>query len=216
MVFIELSHLLKDGMMTYPGLPEPRFGVFLGRQESREHYNGQAEFLVGSVEMVGSTGTYIDSPFHRFKDGLDLGRIELSRLAGLDGVVVDGVTRKDRSITIENPAGGYNGKAVLVRTDWDKRWGSESYWELCPYLSSSLVDQLVSEGAALVGVDFWNVDNTEDPSRPVHTKLLKSEILIVENMCNLEKLPLTGFRFYAVPLRISGGASFPVRAFAEV
>ena len=216
MVFIELSHLLEDNMATYPGLPRPGFGVFLGREESREHYEGRAEFLVGNIEMVGSTGTYLDAPFHRFTDGVDLGSLELSRVAGMEGVVVEGVVADDRSVTMKTHADGFEGKAVLVRTGWDERWGTDAYWELCPYLSAELVEQLISEGAGIVGVDFWNVDNTMDLSRPAHTRLLKNGVLIVENMCNLRALPETGFRFNAVPLRISGGASFPVRAYAEI
>ncbi|MBM4306383.1 MAG: cyclase family protein [Deltaproteobacteria bacterium] len=214
--FIELNHVLKDGMMAYPGLPSPKIGPFLDHQASRSRYQDQTEFYLGQVEMVCNLGTYLDSPFHRYRDGLDLSQVPLEKVAGVPGVVFDGIISPDRSVTIHNEAKGLEGKAVLIRTGWDKRWGSESYWEPGPYLSAASIDLLIRSKASLVGVDFWNVDDTMDPSRPVHTKLLASNILIVEHLCNLSALPQTGFRFYAVPLRIVQGASFPVRAFAEI
>ena len=216
MRFVELNHTIEDGMAMYPGLPAPRIGTFLGREESRPHYEGKAEFLVGEVEMVGSTGTYLDAPFHRHPGGADLSQIPLEKVAGLPGIVVDVGIPADRSIAIERSEVELRGRAVLVRTGWDERWGTDRYWDLCPHLSEATVDLLLSSGAKLVGVDFWNVDDVLDPSRPVHTRLLGSDVLIVENLCNLSVLPEEGFRFYAVPLRIVNGASFPVRAFAEI
>jgi len=214
--FIELNHVIEDGMMAYPGLPSPKISAFLDHQESRSRYQDQAEFYLGQVEMVCNVGTYLDSPFHRYRNGLDLSQIPLERVAGVPGVVFDGAVSPDRSVTIHGEAKGLERKAVLIRTGWDKRWGTESYWEPGPYLSADTIDLLIHSKANLVGVDFWNVDDTMDPSRPVHTRLLASNILIVEHLCNLSALPQTGFRFYAVPLRIVRGASFPVRAFAEI
>jgi kynurenine formamidase len=214
--FYELNHVLEDGMMAYPGLPSPRIGAFLDHQASRSRYQDQAEFYLGQVEMVCNLGTYLDSPFHRYRNGLDLSQIPLERVAGIPGIVFDGIISPDRSVTIHDEAKELEGKAVLIRTGWDKRWGTESYWEVGPYLSDALIHLFIRSKPILVGVDFWNVDDTMDPSRPVHTKLLASHILIVEHLCNLSTLPHTGFRFYAVPLRIVRGASFPVRAFAEI
>lgn len=216
MRFVELSHPIEDGMAMYPGLSSPKIGAFLGREESRQHYEGKAEFLVGEVEMVGSTGTYLDAPFHRHPGGADLSKIPLEGVAGLPGVVVDVGVPADRSITIDRSGAELRGRAVLVMTGWDERWGTDRYWDLCPHLSEVTVDLLLSSGAKLVGVDFWNVDDVLDLSRPAHTRLLGSDVLIVENLCNLSALPEEGFRFYAVPPRIVNGASFPVRAFAEI
>jgi arylformamidase len=213
---IELNHFLKDGMMAYPGLPRPKIGAFLDHQSSRSHYNDQAEFYLGKVEMVCNLGTYLDSPFHRYRDGNDLSQVPLERVVGISGIVLDGSVSSDRSITIDAWDSELQGRAVLIRTGWDKRWGTESYWEPGPYLSEKSIDLLIRSKATLVGVDFWNVDNTADFVRPAHTRLLASDILIVEHLCNLSTLPRTGFRFYAVPLRIIQGASFPVRAFAEI
>jgi len=213
---VELNHILEDGMMAYPGLPRPKIGAFLDHKESRSHYNDQAEFYLGKVDMVCNLGTYLDTPFHRYPDGADLSHIPLERVAGIPGIVLDAATLSDRSITFDVNDSELHGKAVLIRTGWDKRWGTESYWEPGPYLSGQWVDLLIRSQVILVGVDFWNVDNTVDPSRPVHTRLLASNILIVEHLCNLSVLPRTGFRFYAVPLRIVCGASFPVRAFGEI
>jgi kynurenine formamidase len=214
--FIELNHTLEDGMMAYPGLPRPKIGAYLDHKESRSRYNDQAEFYLGKVDMVCNLGTYIDSPFHRYLDGLDLSQIPLERIAGISGIVLDGVISSNRSITLQADYSELDGKAVLIRTGWDKRWGTESYWEPGPFLSEKSIDLLIRSSAKLVGVDFWNVDDTMDPARPAHTRLLASGILIVEHLCNLSVLPRKAFRFYAVPLRIVRGASFPVRAFAEV
>jgi kynurenine formamidase len=213
---IELNHFLEDGMMAYPGLPRPKIGAFLDHQASRARYNDQAEFYLGKVEMVCNLGTYLDSPFHRYRDGNDLSQVPLESVARIPGIVLDAHVPPDRSITIDARDSELEGRAVLIRTEWDKRWGTESYWEPGPYLSEKSIDLLIRSKATLVGVDFWNVDNTADFVRPAHTRLLASDILIVEHLCNLSDLPRTGFRFYAVPLRIVRGASFPVRAFAEI
>ncbi len=214
--YVELNHALQDGMTAYPGLPPPKIGAFLDHEASRAHYAGRAEFYLGRVDMVCNLGTYLDSPYHRHRDRADLSQIPLERVAGVPGVVLDAAASPDRSIAHECGASELQGRAVLIRTGWDRRWGLDAYWEPGPFLASSFVDLLIRAGAILVGVDFWNVDNTEDPSRPAHTRLLAEGILIVEHLCNLSALPRTGFRFSAVPLRIVRGASFPVRAFAEI
>ncbi len=214
--FVELSHVLEDGMMTYPGLPRPKIGAFLDHQESRSRYNDRAEFYLGKVEMVCNLGTYLDSPFHRYPNGRDLSQTPLEMVAGVPGIVLDGVISSNRAILLKSREPELRGRAVLVRTGWDERWGKESYWEPGPYLSAESIDLLIRSKATLVGVDFWNVDDTMDPSRPAHTRLLASEILIVEHLCGLSALPRIDFKFYAVPLRIAHGASFPVRAFAEI
>jgi kynurenine formamidase len=214
--FVELNHVLEDGMVAYPGLPRPKIGAFLDHKDSRSRYENKAEFYLGKVEMVCNVGTYLDSPFHRFPDQTDLSQIPLERVAGIPGIVLDGAISSNRSISIETNESEWKGKAVLIRTGWDKRWGTESYWEPGPYLSEELINLLIRSKPVLVGVDFWNVDDTMDPSRPAHTRLLASNTLIVEHLCNLSALPRIGFKFYAVPLRIVRGASFPVRAFAEV
>lgn len=214
--FVELNHPLEDGMMTYPGLPRPRIGAFLDHEVSRSRYKEQAEFYLGSVDMVCNLGTYLDSPFHRYPDGLDLSQIPLERVAGISGIILDGVVSSNRSITLQADSLELEGNAVLIRTGWEERWGTEDYWEPGPFLSEKSIDLLIRSRAKLVGVDFWNVDDTMDPARPAHTRLLASDILIVEHLCNLSVLPRTDFKFYAVPLRIVRGASFPVRAFAEI
>ncbi len=214
--FVELNHPIEDGMKAYPGFPSPRIGAFLDHSASRSHYHNKAEFYIGKIEMVCNVGTYIDSPFHRYPEGADLNEIPLERVSGLPGIVLDGVVSQTRSVTFHCSESELCGRAVLIRTGWDQRWGTEKYWEPGPYLSEEVIDLLVRAKPTLVGVDFWNVDNTADPARPAHTRLLASNILIVEHLCNLSSLPRAGFRFYSVPLRIVKGASFPVRAFAEI
>lgn len=212
---VDLSHPLEDGMQAYPGLPPPRIGAHLDHATSREKYQHQAEFYLGKVEMVGNVGTYIDAPFHRYPDGVDLAGLPLERIADVPGVVLDAKAGADRAIALADP-GDLRGKAVLVRTGWSRRWGTPAYWELGPFLSGASVETLVRAGVALVGVDFWNVDDTTDPARPAHTRLLGAGIPIVEHLRALEALPRDGFRFTAVPPPLVRGASFPVRAFAAV
>lgn len=220
--FMELSHILENGMPTYPGfpeLPEPKFRAVLDHEATRDRYEGKAEFYMGEVQMAGNTGTYIDSPFHRHKEGADLSQVPLEAVAGIPGVVIDADTSANREVgldLLEREASHMQDRAVLIRTGWDGRWGTESYWEPGPYLNAACADLLVRSGAIIVGVDFWNIDDVTDPARPVHTRLLGSNVPIVEHLTNLAALPRSGFRFYAVPLRIVTGASFPVRAFAEV
>jgi kynurenine formamidase len=214
--FIELSHVLENGTGAYPGLPEPVIGAHLDHDASRSRYGGKAEFYLGRVEMVTNVGTYLDSPFHRFRDGEDLAAIALERVAGLPGVVLDADASGGRSLSFPVDTAALSGRAVLVRTGTDRHWGTDAYKENGPFLSEGFVKALIRAKATLVGVDFLNVDDTSDPSRPVHTGLLRAGILIVENLTNLGALPFGDFLFSAVPLRIVRGASFPVRAFAEM
>ncbi|MGA2325932.1 MAG: cyclase family protein [Bryobacteraceae bacterium] len=215
MGLVDLSHPIEDGMQAYPGLPAPKIGCFLNHEESRARYEGKAEFYLGKVEMACNVGTYLDSPFHRYPEGADLSRVPLESIAGLAGIVIDAAASPG-PVSLECAESELRGRAVLVRTGWDRRWGTPSYWELGPYLSEQAVDLLVRAEAALAGVDFWNVDDTTDLARPAHTRLLAAGIPIVEHLANLAALPRTGFRFYAVPPPLVRGASFPVRAFAEM
>lgn len=222
--FIDLSHQLEDGMSTYPGIPRPEISALRDHAASRAAYGGEAEFYFGRVDMPGNVGTYIDAPFHRFREGATLGDVDINNVAGLDGVLVDAqaatrfathVTGR-RAVALPQVCSDLRGKAVLFRSGWDQRWGTEDYWLPGPFLDAVTVARLVTAGVALVGVDFWNVDDIEDPRRPAHTELLRAGILIVEHLCGLDRLPDRDFRFFAPVLRIADGASFPVRAFAEV
>jgi arylformamidase len=214
--YTELSHAIIDGMPVFPGFDPPRITAFLDHEQSRPRYQGKAEFYISKLELLGNTGTYIDSPFHRHPDGSDLSEIPLEAVAGVPGLVLDGKVGADRAVSIDTDEARLDGSAVLIRTGWDTRWGTDAYWEPGPYISPDSLELLLRGRPRLVGVDFWNVDDTNDPTRRVHTRLLAEEILIVEHLCNLGALPASGFRFSAVPLRIVSGASFPVRAFAEL
>jgi kynurenine formamidase len=167
------------------------------------------------VEVRGHVATCLHAPFHRFEDGDDLSRIPLAAVAGIPGIVVD-ASAQPGALTLELDEEAVRDRAVLIRTGWDERWGTARYWEPGPYLGLETLDLLLSGGSALVGVDFWNVDDTADLASQARTRLLRAGVLVVEHLCNLRGLPGEGFRFFAVPLRIAGGASFPVRAFAEL
>ena len=203
-------------MKAYPGFPPPVVSAWMTREDSRARYGGRAEFYIGKVEMVGNVATYLDSPFHRHSTGNDLSQLPLESIAALDGTVIDGKPSSDRGITLECKESELRGRAVLIRTGWDRKWGTESYWALGPFLTEASIDLLVRSKTALVGVDFWNIDDVENLSRPAHTRLLAANIPIVEHLSNLSALQKAAFKFYAVPPRIVHGASFPVRAFAEL
>jgi kynurenine formamidase len=213
--FVDLSFVIEDGMPALPGfLPEAVVEPILDHEASRARYQGKAEFYLGRVDMAGNTGTYVDAPFHRHRSGDDLSELALERLAGLPALVVDGL---DAPGPVDIRSGAeLGGRAVLIRTGWDRRWPDESYWSAGPFLSEGTVDRLLEDEAVLVGVDFTNVDDTSNPARPAHTRLLGAGIPIVEHLRGLDALPASPFRFFAVPPRIVRGASFPVRAFAEV
>jgi kynurenine formamidase len=214
--FFELSHIVEDGMITYSGLPGPRISDHLTREGSRQHYAKGTSFQIGKIEMVANTGTYIDAPFHRYQEGKDLSQLDLSSVANLDGLVLH-APPNSRKITPEVFNGrDMRGKAVLIHTGWDRRWGTESYFKDHPYLTRESAGHLKSSGAALVGIDSLNIDDNTDGMRPAHTILLASEIPIVEHLCNLDGLPNTGFKFFAVPAPVNGMGSFPVRAFAII
>lgn len=215
-MFVDLSFPIEDGMATLPGvLPEASVGAYKDHEASRDRYQGKAEFYLGRFDMAGNVGTYLDAPFHRYRDGGDLSTFELEQLAGLPGLVID-ASPEFSPVELGVRAEQIRGRAVLFRTGWDGRWPGESYWREDPFLSAETSEELVRAGAALVGVDFSNVDDTTDPARPAHTALLQAGIPIVEHLRGLEALPREGFRFFAVAPRVVGGASFPVRAFAEL
>jgi len=214
---IDLSHTIVDGMQTYPGLPGPVVCDFLSREASRDHYHGLAEFAITRVELVGNTGTYIDSPFHRFASGIDIAELPLDRIAGRSGIVVRARGTETRALGPEAFLGlPLVGRAVLVETGWCDRWGTPAYFEGNPFLTRAAAELLREEGVALVGIDSLNIDDTDDLARPVHTTLLGSGIPVVEHLRGLNDLPDQGFRFFAVPAPIRGCGTFPVRAFAEV
>jgi arylformamidase len=214
---IDLSHTVEDGMITYKGLPAPIICDYLSREASRARYAEGTEFQIGKIEMVANTGTYLDSPFHRYAHGKDLSELELESLANLDCVVVRATERRHRAIDrLPIELATLKGKALLVHTGWDAHWRTDQYFEGHPYLTGDLAKSLVAAGVALVGIDSFNIDCTDDGNRPVHSALLGAEIPIVEHMCNLAALPDRGARFFAVPVKVKGMGTFPVRAFAKV
>lgn len=211
---IDLSHEVENGMITYKGLPAPIICDFLSREESRKHYTGGTEFNIGKIEMVANTGTYVDSPFHRFPDGIDLSELPLESLVDLEGVVVRAQSFR-RAISVEAFEGlNLRDKAVLIHTDWARHWRTDQYLEGHPFLTRDAAEFLVEAGAAFVGIDTYNIDDTADGTRPTHTILLGNRIPICEHMCGLEQLPDGGFRFHAAPVKVKAFGTFPVRAYA--
>lgn len=211
---IDLSHTVEHGMITYKGLPAPIICDFLSREDSRKHYSEGTEFNIGKIEMVANTGTYVDSPFHRFADGIDLSELPLESLADLEGIVVRAMDL-GRAITAKAFEGiDVKGKAVLVHTGWSRHWRTDQYFEGHPFLTKDAAEFLAKAGAAFVGIDTYNIDDITDGARPVHTILLKNNIPICEHMRGLELIPDAGFRFHAAPVKVKAFGTFPVRAYA--
>jgi arylformamidase len=211
---VDLSHPIEHGMITYPGLPGPVISDFLGREASRSHYAEGTTFHIARIRMVTNTGTYLDSPFHRYANGKDVAGLPLESLADLEGLVLD-ARERGRSIDADLFTGRQlAGRAVLVRTGWDAHWRTPRYGEGHPYMTRGAAEFLAEAGPALVGIDSLNIDDTSDGVRPAHTLLLAAGIPIVEHLCNLAALPESGFRFHCVPAPFRGLGSFPARAYA--
>jgi len=214
---IDVSHVVEDGMVTYKGLPAPIVCDWLSREASRARYAPGTEFHIGKIEMVANTGTYLDSPFHRYADGDDLSRLPLEILADLPCRVVRCDTHSERAIDATSlSAADVRGAAVLFHTGWDRHWRTDAYFEGHPFLTARLAEWLRDSGVVLVGIDSHNIDNTDTGERPVHSTLLRVGIPIVEHLRGLDGVPDSGGRFFAVPVKVKGMGTFPVRAFVEV
>jgi len=212
---VELSHPIRHGMQTYPGLPGPEISDHMSRSASRAKYPPGTEFQIGRITLVANTGTYLDTPFHRYPDGQDLSSLDLTRLADVAGVLID-ATGAPAGLGPEVFAGRcLTDRAVLIRTGWDQHWGRPEYEAAeHPHLTAAAVAWLVSQRPAVVGIDSVNIDDMADLARPAHTELLAHQIPIVEHLCGLQQLPADGFRFHAAPAPVVGMGSFPVRAYA--
>ena len=216
-LFVDLSHTIENGLITYKGFPAPIICDFLSREDSRKFYEAGTEFQIGKIEMVGNTGTYIDCPFHRYANGKDFTQIGLESFTDLEGILISIPFSESLAIT-ENHLRNYEltNKAVLIHTGWDVYWNTDLYYANHPYLTRGAAEYLLSNNVKLVGIDSHNIDDTSGNSRPVHTILLGADILIVEHLCNLNSLPPNGFTFSAIPPKFKGVGTFPVRAMAKV
>lgn len=214
---IDLSHEIEHGMVTYPGLPVPVISDWLARSDSTTRYAPGTTFQMGKIEMLANTGTYVDAPFHRYEGGADIAGYPLDAIADLPGIVVRATSRSGRALDADLFRGrDVRGKAVLAHTGWDTHWRTERYGTGHPFITRAAAEFLVEAGAALVGIDSLNIDDSADGTRPAHSLLLGAGIPIVEHLCRLGDVPDQGFRFYAVPPPVLGMGSFPVRAFARI
>ena len=218
MSVIDLSHKIRAGMTTYPGLPAPVISSHLTREDSRARYAPGTEFAMDIITMIGNTGTYLDSPFHRYADGADLAGLDLATMVGLRAEVFGLTGVAERGIGAAALAGrDLRGAAVLLHTGWDRHFDTSEYGCGAPFLTADGAQFLIDSGAALVGIDSVNIDDTESGGeRPAHTLLLGAGVHVVEHLTNLGALPDHGARFTAAPPAIEGFGTFPVRAFAQI
>ena len=216
-LLIDLSHTIEHGLVTYKGLPAPIVCDYLSRENSKKIYEEGTQFQIGKIEMVTNTGTYIDSPFHRYEDGKDLSEIGLECFTDLDAIVIRVPFTDSLAVTADHlKSHEIRNRAVLIHTGWDSHWNTEKYYENHPYLTKEAAEYLRDCRVKLTGIDSHNIDNTSGKARPVHTILLGAEILIVEHLCNLYLLPEEGFTFSAIPPKFKGVGTFPVRAMAKL
>jgi len=217
---VDLSHTIRAGMVTYPGLPGPVITPHLTREASAEHYAPGTTFTIDTLTLLGNTSTYLDSPFHRYADGADLADLELERLVDLPAEVFHLQGAAPRGITAEELVGrDVRGKAVLLHTGWDSYFGTPAYGEHAPFLAADGVAHLLAAGVTLVGIDSVNLDDTAPEARgerPAHSGFLGAGVPVVEHLTNLGQLPESGARVTAVPPKIESFGTFPVRAFASV
>lgn len=215
--FVDLSHTIEDGLVTFKGLPAPIICDYWSREYSSQFYEEGTSFQIGKIEMVANTGTYLDCPFHRFENGKDLSEITLEAFTDLEGILVSVPFAETLAIDesyFQNL--DLKNKAVLVHTGWDAYWNTEKYYENHPFLTKGAAEYLRDNQVKLVGIDSHNIDDISTKARPVHTILLGAEILIVEHLCNLHHLPKKDFTFSAMPPKFKGVGTFPVRAMAKV
>jgi kynurenine formamidase len=210
---IDVSHTVEHEMITYKGLPAPVVCDWMSREASRARYAHGTEFQIGRIEMVGNTGTYIDSPFHRYADGKDLSELPLEAVANVDALVVRVDPRATSIDAVPLQADAVKGRAVLFHTGWDRHWRTDAYFENQPHLTERAAEWLAKAGAVIVGIDSFNIDSVATGERPVHTVLLGHDVPIVEHMRGLAEVPEQGSRFTAVPVKVKGFGTFPVRAF---
>ncbi len=213
---VDLSHVIANGTITYPGLPGPVISDHLSREDSRARYAPGYEFQIGRIDMVSNTGTYLDTPFHRYPDGHDLAGLDLGRVADVPGLLIDATGGQEAGVHLLDGR-DVTGVAVLFHTGWDEHWGTDHYGDQShPFVSVRSAERLVEAGAALVGIDSVNIDDTRTGERPIHSILLAAGIPIVEHLCQLDQLAGRSFTFTAVPPAVSGMGTFPVRALAVV
>ena len=211
---IDLSHVIADGTITYPGLPAPVISDHLSRVASRERYASGYEFQIGRIDMVANTGTYLDTPFHRYPEGYDLSVLDLRRVADVPGVAIDATSNQQASVELLEGV-DVEGRAVLFHTGWSSRWGTAGYGDQShPFVGVATAEALVERGVAVVGIDSVNIDSTVTGERPIHSILLAAGVPIVEHLCRIDELVGRSFRFFAVPPAVAGMGTFPVRALA--
>lgn len=217
MTLIDLSHTISDGMVTFPGLPGPIITDHISREESAAHYSDGTTFQIGRIDMVANTGTYLDVPNHRHDGMADLAEVPIDQLANLSAVVVDATAWEAEipASVFQNAQGASDG-ALLIRTDWSRRWGTDAYLSGHPFVGPEGLAAILDIGPRLVGIDSLNIDRMDDGTRPAHTELLAAGVLIVEHLTNLDLLPPGGFTFSAAPPKVTGMGTFPVRAYAAV
>lgn len=217
MRLIDLSQPLGPEIPRFsPDAPAPVVSPYMSHAEAAAsgRYEG-CSCEISQISFVTSMCTYLDSPYHFDPDGPRIHQIALDQCV-LPGVCLDCRLLEARQPIPEAVLDGVDvvGKAVLFCTGWSAYWDHPHVYERYPFLTREIAERLRAGGAKLCGVDYLAADNMADPTRPVHTTLLRHRILIVENLTGLDSLIGRDFVFHAAPVKVVGAAAFPVRAYA--
>lgn len=240
---VDLSHtILLNGRMTMlnPSIPQPKLTTYQSHEESRKAglYAEGVSHEISYVKFITSIGTFVESPYSFFDNKTAIDGMDISSFV-LPGVVVNctsfvkqfdegegNVTNDQQEIPVdvlssylEDDSEFLKDKAVLFYTGSDRFFKNQAvYSQRVPFIGQKLVKKLLDCGVKLVGIDTMNPDSAIDTSFQVHYNLLKNDIPIVQNLCNLDQLLQEGrskpFIFHAAPVKFERAPSFPVRAYA--
>jgi len=209
---IDLTLEISNKLPSFPGSPSPQFISWADKKS--DGYNLELIFF------SSHSGTHLDAPYHFVEKGVSIDKIPLSKLI-INAVVCrvkkdpnEPITQRD-IIDFETRSGAIHpNMAVVFETEWSKSIAKKEYFTRNPGLSAAAARYLLKKKVSLVGIDSPSIDIGKDSKFPVHHILLKGGVLILENLCNLGKIPRSYFKLIVLPLKLRGATGSPVRAVA--
>lgn len=212
MKLIDLTLTISPKIPTFPGSPSPQFITWSTIKD--DGYNLELLFL------SSHTGTHMDAPYHFAKNGLKINQISLSRfirkatLIKLKKEQNQSISKTDIIKYEEKNGRIKNNSTIIFFTNWQKNIQKNFYFKTNPGLSIAATKYLITKKPNLIGIDSPSIDLGKDTKFSVHGILSRNNVLIVENLCNLEKVPKSNFQFMALPLKLKNATGSLVRALA--